>query len=155
MTATDFAQDLALAAAAAASEKLGTDIVLIDVSERLAITDIFVIVTGNNDRQVSAIVDAVEEALRAKGSKPLRREGHRDGRWVLLDYSDVVIHVQQAEERVFYSLERLWKDCPVIPFTPEGPQNPSNNSSPRVVAIDAAVEDDADLAISSDDFEEI
>jgi ribosome-associated protein len=112
---------LALVAAAAASDKLATDIVLIDVSERLAITDVFLIATGSNERQVEAIVDAVEERLRASGAKPVRREGRRDGRWVLLDYSDVVVHVQHAEERVFYALERLWKDCPVIPFDERAP----------------------------------
>jgi ribosome-associated protein len=119
MPATDHARDLARTAAYAAADKLASDIVLIDVSERLAITDIFVIATGNSDRQVGAIVDEVEERLRRVGVKPLRREGHRDGRWVLLDYTDVVVHVQQAEERVFYALERLWKDCPVIEFDPD------------------------------------
>jgi ribosome-associated protein len=116
VTATDTARELALVAANAAADKLATDIVLIDVSERLAITDVFVIATGSNERQVEAIVDEVEEKLRLAGVKPLRREGRRDGRWVLLDYADIVVHVQHAEERVFYSLERLWKDCPFIPF---------------------------------------
>jgi len=120
MTATDIARDLALVAANAASDKLATDVVLIDVSERLVITDIFVIATGANERQVEAIVDEVEERLRREGVKPLRREGRRDGRWVLLDYADVVVHVQHSEERVFYALERLWKDCPTIPFVPDG-----------------------------------
>ncbi len=120
MTATDTARDLALVAANAASDKLATDVVLIDVSERLVITDIFVIATGANERQVEAIVDEVEERLRREGVKPLRREGRRDGRWVLLDYADVVVHVQHSEERVFYALERLWKDCPTIPFVPDG-----------------------------------
>ncbi len=112
-------------AAYAASDKLATDIVLIDVSERLAITDVFVIATGSNERQVEAIVDAVEEQLRAVGVKPLRREGRRDGRWVLLDYADVVVHVQHAEERVFYALERLWKDCPLIEFDARAAGRPS------------------------------
>ncbi len=116
MTATETAVQLARLAGRAASDKLATDIVLIDVSDRLAITDVFVIVTGNNERQVEAIVDEVEDRLRQAGTKPLRREGKRDGRWVLLDYSDIVVHVQHAEERVFYSLERLWKDCPVVAF---------------------------------------
>jgi ribosome-associated protein len=124
MPATDHARDLARTAAYAAADKLASDIVLIDVSERLAITDIFVIATGNSDRQVGAIVDEVEERLRRVGVKPLRREGHRDGRWVLLDYTDVVVHVQQAEERVFYALERLWKDCPVIEFDPDAAVSP-------------------------------
>jgi ribosome-associated protein len=116
MTATDQAIALAHTAAQAAADKLATDIVLIDVSERLAITDVFVVATGSNERQVEAIVDSVEEKLRLAGSKPIRREGQRDGRWVLLDYNDVVVHVQHAEERTFYALERLWKDCPFIPF---------------------------------------
>ncbi|HEV7191814.1 MAG TPA: ribosome silencing factor [Jatrophihabitantaceae bacterium] len=119
MTASEHSRELALVAASAASDKLATDIVLIDVSERLAITDIFVIATGNNERQVEAIVEEVEEQLRRAGAKPLRREGRRDGRWVLLDYADIVVHVQHAEERVFYSLERLWKDCPFIPYEEE------------------------------------
>src|SRR3954469_10343235 len=118
MTATDEAREAALGPAPAAADKLATDIVLIDVSDRLAITDVFVIATGSNERQVEAIVDEVEEKLRLAGSKPLRREGKRDGRWVLLDYSEIVVHVQHAEERAFYSLERLWKDCPFIPFVP-------------------------------------
>ena len=120
MAATQHAIDLALIAADAAAEKLGSDIVLIDVSDRLALTDVFVIVTGSNERQVEAIVDSVEERLRAVGVKPLRREGRREGRWVLLDYSEIVAHIQHAEERVFYDLERLWRDCPTIPFDRPG-----------------------------------
>jgi ribosome-associated protein len=116
MTATEEAISLARIAAQAAADKLAGDIVLIDVSDRLAITDVFVVATGNNERQVEAIVDAVEEKARLSGHKPIRREGQRDGRWVLLDYGDVVVHVQHSEERVFYALERLWKDCPFIPF---------------------------------------
>lgn len=120
MTATETARELALIAANAAADKLATDIVIIDVSDRLVITDIFVIATGSNERQVDAVVDEVEEKLRQAGVKPSRREGRRDGRWVLLDYTDIVVHVQHAEERVYYSLDRLWKDCPAIPFAPAG-----------------------------------
>lgn len=120
MAATQHAIDLALIAAEAAADKLGSDIVLIDVSDRLALTDVFVIVTGTNERQVEAIVDAVEEKLRGVGVKPLRREGRREGRWVLLDYSEIVVHIQHAEERVFYDLERLWRDCPTIPYDRPG-----------------------------------
>jgi len=119
VTATDTATELARVAGRAAADKLATDIVLIDVSDRLAITDVFVIATGGNERQVEAIVDEVEDKLRSAGAKPLRREGRRDGRWVLLDYVDFVVHVQHAEERVFYSLDRLWKDCPQIEFIPD------------------------------------
>ena len=121
MTATDLARDLALVAAEAAADKLAHDIVLIDVSERLVITDVFVIASGTNERQVEAIVEEVERKLREQcGAKPSRREGERDGRWVLLDYSDIVVHVQHAEERVYYDLERLWRDCPAIPFDAQG-----------------------------------
>ena len=116
MTATPRAVELATAAAQAASDKLATDILILDVSEPLVITDVFVLASASNDRQVRAVVDAVEERLRELGAKPLRREGHQEGRWVLLDFGDVVVHVQHAEEREFYRLERLWKDCPVIEF---------------------------------------
>ena len=117
MTATDSAVELARLAAQAAADKLATDLVLIDVSDRLALTDVFVIASGSNERQVEAIVDSIEDRLRAAGAKPVRREGKRDGRWVLLDFGDVVVHVQHTEERVFYALERLWSDCPAIEFT--------------------------------------
>ena len=122
MTASDRAVELALAAAVAASDKLATDIVLLDVSEQLVITDVFVLASGANDRQVQAIVDAIEEALRAIDAKPVRREGEAEPRWVLLDFVDVVVHVQHQEERIFYALERLWKDCPRIPFEDAAPE---------------------------------
>lgn len=114
MPATERSLELAKTAAAAADDKLATTIAGIDVSEQLALTDVFVIVSASTDRQVGAIVDAVEDELRAKGAKPIRREGERDGRWVLLDFGDIVVHVQHDEEREFYELERLWKDCPEI-----------------------------------------
>lgn len=117
MAATQFAIDLAKAAAAAAEDKLASKIVAIDVSEQLALTDIFVLASAPNDRQVSAIVESVEDKLRALGVKPVRREGERDGRWVLIDFSDIVVHVQHEEERDYYQLERLWKDCPAIDLT--------------------------------------
>lgn len=117
MTATEASIELATIAAQAAADKKATDILLVDVSDRLAITDVFVIVTGGNERQVGAIVDEIEEKMRAAGSRPPRREGQRDGRWVLLDFVDIIVHVQHPEERVFYALDRLWKDCPVIEFT--------------------------------------
>lgn len=101
-------------AAQAAADKLATDIIALDVSDQVVITDIFLLCSGANERQVRAIVDAVEDKLREAGSKPMRREGEREGRWVLLDFGDVVIHVQLAEERVHYALERLWKDCPLV-----------------------------------------
>jgi ribosome-associated protein len=105
---------LATAAAHAAADKKATDVVVLDVSDQLVITDAFVIASAPNERQVGAIVDNVEEKLRDAGHKPVRREGAREGRWVLLDYVDVVVHVQHVEERSFYGLERLWKDCPRI-----------------------------------------
>jgi ribosome-associated protein len=114
MTASARAIELAVIAADAAGEKLATDVVAIDVSERLVITDCFVLASAPNDRQVKAIVDEVERKLREHGVKPVRREGEREGRWVLLDYAEIVVHVQHAEERTYYSLERLWKDCPII-----------------------------------------
>lgn len=115
MTATERAIEVARLAARAAEDKLATDVVIIDVSDRLAITDCFVVASASNERQVGAIVDEVEGRLAAAGVKAVRREGERDGRWVLLDFLDVVVHVQHAEERVFYALDRLWRDCPVIP----------------------------------------
>ena len=116
MSASDRATELALAAAQAAADKLAVDIVVLDVSDQLVITDAFVIASAPNERQVQAIVDEIEDKLRPLGAKPVRREGEREGRWVLLDFVDVVVHVQHSEERTFYELERLWKDCPVIPF---------------------------------------
>ena len=97
-------------AAEAASEKLAEDIVALDVSETLVITDVFLLCSAANDRQVRAIVDGIEEALDKIDVDPVRREGERDGRWVLLDYIDIVVHVQHGEERSYYGLERLWKD---------------------------------------------
>jgi ribosome-associated protein len=114
MTATDRAVELVHAAARAASDKLGTDLLAFDVSEQLAITDAFLLASGSNDRQVKAIVDEIEDKLREIGAKPVRREGERDGRWVLIDYGEIVVHVQHEEEREFYALERLWRDCPLI-----------------------------------------
>jgi ribosome-associated protein len=114
VTATAEAVELAVSAAEAADDKLARDIVAIDVSEHLVLTDIFVIATANNERQVKAVVDGVEEAMFHRGVKPLRREGLSEARWVLLDFGDVVVHVQLAEERVYYDLERLWRDCPRV-----------------------------------------
>lgn len=114
MTAAAESIALATIAARAADEKLATNVVILDVSEQLVITDCFVIASADNDRQVGAIVDEVEEKLREAGHKPVRREGTREGRWALLDYVDVVIHIQHAEERSYYALDRLWQDCPAI-----------------------------------------
>lgn len=114
MTATAQALELARVAATAADDKLAEDIVAFDVSEQLFITDIFLICSANNSPQVRAIQDAIEDKMLAVGARPVRREGAREGRWVLLDYFDIVVHIQHQEERAFYSLERLWSDCPVV-----------------------------------------
>jgi ribosome-associated protein len=110
--------ELALTAAQAAADKKAEDIVLLDVADQLVITDAFVLASAPNERQVQAIVDAIEEKLLElpEKAKPVRREGERSGRWVLLDYIDIVVHVQHSEEREFYALDRLWKDCPHIEF---------------------------------------
>ncbi|ATD71555.1 MULTISPECIES: ribosome silencing factor [Gordonia] len=114
MTASAEALEMAKVAALAAAEKLAHEVTVIDVSEQLVITDAFVIASADNERQVNAIVDEVEEKLREAGHKPLRREGTREGRWALLDYADIVVHIQHTDERRFYALESLWKDCPVV-----------------------------------------
>jgi ribosome-associated protein len=114
VTATARAIELTEIAALAAAEKLAQDIVAYDVSEQLAITDAFLLCSGANDRQVRSIIDEVELKMKQAGASVVRREGEREGRWVLLDFLDVVVHVQNAEERTFYSLERIWKDCPTI-----------------------------------------
>jgi ribosome-associated protein len=116
MSATDRALELVRAAAQAASDKLADNIVAFDVSEQLVITDAFLLCSAPNDRQVRAVVDEIEDRLREAGAKPVRREGEREGRWVLIDYTDIVVHIQHEEERTFYALERLWRDCPLIPL---------------------------------------
>ena len=116
VAASERAVELGLAAAQAAADKLASDILLLDVSEQLVITDVFVLASAPSDRQVKAVVDEVEDRLRELGAKPVRREGTEEARWVLLDFAEIVVHVQHEEERVFYALERLWKDCPVIEF---------------------------------------
>jgi ribosome-associated protein len=119
VTATPRAIELTETAALAAAEKLANDIVAYDVSDQLAITDAFLLCSGANDRQVRSIIDEVELRLKQAGATLVRREGENEGRWVLLDYNDIVVHVQSKEERAFYALERIWKDCPAIPL-PEG-----------------------------------
>lgn len=114
MTATDRSIELTQAAAQADADKLATSIVALDVSDQLAITDTFIIASAESERQVNAIVDAVEEALLPLGSKPVRREGRASGRWVLIDFGDIVLQAFHEEDREFYDLERLWQDCPVI-----------------------------------------
>jgi ribosome-associated protein len=118
VSASERARELALAAAQAAADKKAQDIVILDVSDQLVITDLFLLAAAPNERQVLAVVDAIEERLvqLPEKAKPVRREGERAGRWVLLDYVDVVVHVQHSEEREFYALDRLWKDVPTVPF---------------------------------------
>ncbi|HEY1974248.1 MAG TPA: ribosome silencing factor [Pseudonocardia sp.] len=129
MSASAQALELARIAAGAAANKKAREIVVLDVSEQLAITDCFLIASAPNERQVQAIVDEVEERLRLAGHKPIRREGAREGRWVLLDFVDLVVHIQHMEERGFYGLDRLWKDCPRIDF-PEARVDPLADEMP-------------------------
>lgn len=117
--ATEESLELVRTAARAASDRLADDIVAVDVADRLALTDAFLVCSAPSDRQVQAIVDAVEEALRAYGVKPARREGTGGNRWVLLDFVDIVVHVMHTDEREFYGLERLWRDCPLIELPDE------------------------------------
>ncbi|MGO3326489.1 ribosome silencing factor [Gordonia sp. (in: high G+C Gram-positive bacteria)] len=114
MSATEESIAMATTAAHAAVKVLATNVAAIDVSEQLVITDIFLIASADNERQVNSIVEEIEDKLRETGHQPLRREGTREGRWALLDYGTVVVHVQHDDERDFYGLERLWKDCPLI-----------------------------------------
>ena len=115
MSATESAVQLARTAAKAAADKLAENIVAVDVSDRLAITDVFVIASAPTERQVNAVVDNVEDELIVRlDRRPVRREGRSEGRWVLLDFGDVVVHVMHDEDRAFYALERLWKDCPLV-----------------------------------------
>src|SRR5690625_1012394 len=125
MTATPEAVQMATVAANAAANKLAEDVVVIDVSGQLVITDCFVIASASNERQVNAIVDEVEEKMRLAGHKPARREGTREGRWTLLDYIDIVVHIQHTDERAFYALDRLWKDCPMVPIDRTEPDQDS------------------------------
>lgn len=135
MTAIPESVDLARLAARAAADKSGTDIVGLDVSEHLAVTDIFLVVSAANERQVGAVVEAIEEAAAKAGQKVARREGERENRWVLLDLVDVVVHVQHQEERELYSLERLWKDCPQVDL--QLPAEPQDAAAPVADGLDA------------------
>ena len=131
VTASERANQLVQIAAEAAAEKLADNIIAYDVSDQLVITDAFVLCSAANDRQVRSIVDEIEKRLREDAdAKPIRREGEREGRWVLLDYSDVIVHVQHEEDRVYYALERLWKDCPQVPL----PDDINAHSEQRVRA---------------------
>ncbi len=116
MTATEHARELLHIAALAADSKQAEDLVALDVSAPLPLTDVFLLATGRNERNVVAIASEVEDKLIEHGVKPLRREGRAEGRWILLDFGDLVVHVFHEEDRMYYSLERLWKDCPALPI---------------------------------------
>jgi ribosome-associated protein len=116
MTASPNSVEMLQIAARAADAKGGEDLVALDVSEPLPLVDIFLLVTGRNERNVAAIGDEVEAKLLEAGHKRLRREGREESRWVLLDFGDLVVHVFHEQERMYYGLERLWKDCPVVPI---------------------------------------
>lgn len=116
MQSPENAEEMLQIAAAAAVSKGGEDLVALNVSEPLPLVDIFLIVTGNSERNVAAIADEIEDQLLEAGHKRVRREGRQESRWVLLDFGDLIVHVFHGEERVYYGLERLWKDCPVVPI---------------------------------------
>jgi ribosome-associated protein len=116
VAASERARELLRVAALAADSKQGEDLVALDVSGPLPLTDVFLLVTGRNERNVISIANEIEDKLIEFGAKPLRREGRSEGRWVLLDFGDLVVHVFHEEDRMYYSLERLWKDCPVLPL---------------------------------------
>ncbi|MDQ0641849.1 ribosome silencing factor [Microbacterium murale] len=116
MQSPENAEEMLQLAASAAVSKGGEDLVALNVSEPLPLVDIFLIVTGNSERNVAAIADEIEDKLIESGHKRVRREGRQEARWVLLDFGDLIVHVFHSEERVYYGLERLWKDCPVVPI---------------------------------------
>lgn len=122
VAASEESLEWARIAARAAAELKATTVAAIDVSERLVLTEVFLVVSGSTDRQVRSLVDAVDEALFKAGVRRKRREGFDEGHWVLVDYGDLVVHVQQDEDREFYALERLWAECPSIALSVEAPQ---------------------------------
>jgi ribosome-associated protein len=99
-------------AASAAIEKLGTDLLAIDLTQQMLLSEVFLLISGQNERQIDAIADEIERQLALVGEKPSRREGSEH--WILLDYEDLVVHVQTEEIRRYYMLDRLWNDCPTI-----------------------------------------
>ncbi|KAB1502385.1 ribosome silencing factor [Corynebacterium sp. 320] len=157
MTATAESIHIAGIAARAASDKLAEDILVIDVSQRLAITDCFVVASGDNERQVNAIVDEVEDQLSDEGFKPTRREGRGEGHWVLLDYGSIVVHVQRKQEREFYALDRLWADAPQIEV--EGVEQVERSEvwsdDTSIDILDATSVDDLPLAGPTPDTDEL
>lgn len=114
MVASENALRLVEIAANAAESKGGEDLIALDISEPLPLVDIFLLVTGRNERNVISIANEIEDKMIEAGVKTIRREGRTEGRWILLDFGDLVVHVFHEEERMYYGLERLWKDCPFI-----------------------------------------
>lgn len=137
MSISDLARRMAATAAHAAQDKLASNIAAIDVSDVLAITEVFVLASADNERQVGSIVDEVEDQMTAQGFEPQRREGNRENRWVLLDYGNLVIHVQRTDQREHYGLDRLYHDCPLVEIEgiepPERPGDWTNGVNPRTV----------------------
>ncbi len=117
MTASERAVALTVAAARSAADVKAENLIALDVSGQLALADVFLIASGSSERQVTAIAERIGDDLAESGSKALRREGVRRGRWALLDFNDLVVHVMHQEDRAYYELERLWKDCPTVPLT--------------------------------------
>jgi ribosome-associated protein len=116
VTASTNSIELAQLAASAADSKQAENLVALDVSGPLPLADVFLLASGRNERNVVAIAEEITDRLAEAGSKVLRREGWSEGRWILLDFGDLVVHVFHEEDRMYYSLERLWKDCPVVPL---------------------------------------
>jgi iojap-like protein len=137
LSISDLARRMAATAAHAAQDKLASNIAAIDVSDVLAITEVFVLASADNERQVGSIVDEVEDQMTAQGFEPQRREGNRENRWVLLDYGNIVIHVQRTDQREHYGLDRLYHDCPLVEIEgiepPERPGDWTNGVNPRTV----------------------
>jgi ribosome-associated protein len=151
VTATATAKDLALTAAQAAADKKAHDINLRDVTGQIALTDVFVIASASNERQVKAIVDAVEETLiKDREARPLRREGKGGNQWVLLDYGDIVVHVFHDEAREYFGLDGLWKDCPPITFVDAAGADRATSAEPSS-AEPSSAEPSSDLSADSDE----
>ncbi|MCU1425745.1 MAG: rsfS [Microbacteriaceae bacterium] len=139
MTASPRARELVTVAALAADSKQAEDLVALDVSGPMPLTDVFLIATGRNERNVVAIAGEIEDKMLEAGAKTLRREGRTEGRWILLDFGDIVVHVFHEEDRMFYSLERLWKDCPTIPLDVASAQVPAaDDNAPVALSAESA-----------------
>jgi ribosome-associated protein len=102
-----------------AADKKAMDVVVLDMRDASSITDYFLICSGGSERQVQAIADAIDEQLALSGTVTLGVEGYREGRWILMDYGDVIVHVFSQETRDFYDLERLWANAPKVDLSRE------------------------------------